>query len=650
MTLLITAVFLLLLSGLLAPLANRSDGTGGRVAALLGLLGALLGLIGTVLALLQPGPITLEIPWPSLGGLFALRFDALSGIFLLPLFLITGAGQLYGLGYRHPRATWINLFYPFLSAGITILLLAGNGVVFLIGWEIMVLASFFLVFTERDNDETFPAGFLYLAATHTGTLALFGMFALLGGPACFERLPAAGSLSAIGNSSLFLLALFGFGFKAGVMPLHIWLPRAHAAAPSQVSALMSGVMIKSGIYGLLRITFMFRDIPDWWGWLILALGVVSGIMGVVLAIAQHDLKRLLAYHSIENIGIIMIGIGAGVLGVSHGLPGLALLGLAGALLHVINHGLFKALLFFSGGAVIRATHTREMASYGGLLRAMPLTGLFFLGGAVAICGLPPLNGFVSEWLIYLGLFRGALPETGLPGLLPAVAGLAAIGGLALLCFTKVFGLCFLGAPRPEHRDVVEAPGAMLAAMAILLAACFGIGLAPLGMLPLLSAAVAQLGLAATGGTELAALAPAGYISLGALFLVLLVGLFVALGQRRHREAAPRTVTWSCGYALPLPKARYTVSSYAEMVSKLFQWALRTRSEEEKPAGLFPTRASFATHAPDLVLDLIILPLATAISPLATRLRGVVQHGIIGLYLLSYALVLCVLLTYAMFFR
>jgi hydrogenase-4 component B len=621
------------------------------VAALLGFIGALLGLIGTVLALLQPGPLSLEFPWPSLGGLFALRFDALTAIFLLPLFLITTTGQLYGLGYRHPRATWINFFYPFLAAGVAILLLAGNGVVFLIGWEIMVLASFFLVFTERENDETFPAGFLYLAATHTGTLALFGAFALLGGPACFERLPAAGSLSAVGNSSLFLLALFGFCFKAGVMPLHIWLPRAHAAAPSQVSALMSGVMIKTGIYGLLRIAFMFRDIPDWWGWLILALGVVSGIMGVVLAIAQHDLKRLLAYHSVENIGIIMIGIGAGLLGVSRNLPGLALLGLAGALLHVINHGLFKALLFLSGGAMVRATHTREMAAYGGLLRAMPLTGLFFLGGAVAICGLPPLNGFVSEWLIYLGLFRGALPETGLPGLLPAVAGLAAIGGLALLCFTKVFGLCFLGAARPEHREVGEAPGAMLAAMAILLTACFAIGLAPLGLLPLLSAAIAQLGITDGSGTELASLAPAGYISLGALLLLLLVGLIAARGYLRRRQPpAPRSVTWGCGYALPLPRARYTVSSYAEMITHLFHWSLRTRTEEEKPTGLFPAQANFATHAPDLVLDLIILPLATALSPLATRLRGVVQHGVIGLYLLSYALVLCVLLTYAMYFR
>ena len=650
MTWLISGVLLLALSGLLAPLSCRGKGAGGRVAVLLGLFGALLGLVGTILALLQPAPLTLEIPWPSLAGLFVLRCDALAAVFLLPLFLITGAGQLYGIGYRHPQATWINTFYPFLAVGVAILLLAGNGVVFLIGWEVMVLASFFLVFSERDNAETFPAGFLYLAATHTGTLALFGAFALLGDSACFGRLPAAGSLPAFGNNAIFLLALFGFCFKAGVMPLHIWLPRAHAAAPSQVSALMSGVMIKTGIYGLLRVVFMFRDIPAWWGWLILALGVVSGLMGVVLAIAQHDLKRLLAYHSVENIGIIMIGIGAGLLGVSRGLPGLALLGLAGALLHVINHGLFKALLFLSGGAVVRATHTRQMAAYGGLLRVMPLTGMFFLGGAVAICGLPPLNGFVSEWLIYLGLLQGALPEAGLPGLLAAVAGLAAIGGLALLCFTKVFGLCFLGAVRPEQRDVVEAPRPMLAAMAILLLACGAIGLFPAGVLPLLSRAVAQLGVVSGGTVELAALAPAGYISLGALLLFLLVALLVALARLRLRAAPPGAVTWGCGYAQPLPRARYSVSSYAEMITRLFQWSLRTRTEVAQPTGLFPARAAFASHAPDLVLDLLILPVAAALAPMATRLRGLVQHGVIGLYLLYYALALCVLLSYAVVCR
>jgi hydrogenase-4 component B len=646
-TLLITAMLLLPLSGVLALPGRRLGGLFSGLAMLFGLGGAVLGFYATAYCLFHPQTASLSIPWPTIDGLFLLRLDPLAAVFLFPLFLITGAGQLYGLGYRHPRATWINCFYPFLAGGVAMLLLAGNGVVFLIGWEIMVLASFFLVFTERGNDETFPAGFLYLAATHTGTLALFGMFALLGGPACLVRLPAAGSLPAAGGTVIFLLALFGFGFKAGVMPLHIWLPPAHAAAPSQVSALMSGVMIKTGIYGLFRIILLFREIPAWWGWLILVLGLVSGIMGVVLAIAQHDLKRLLAYHSVENIGIILIGLGAGLLGMSHGLTSLAVLGLAGALLHVINHGLFKALLFLSGGAVIRATHTRQLSAYGGLFHAMPLTALFFLGGAVAICGLPPLNGFVSEWLIYLGLFRGGLTATGLAGLLPAVAGLALIGGLALLCFTKVFGLCFLGAARPEHRMLTEAPGAMLTAMGVLLAACFAIGLAPLGIMPLLAAAVAKPGLAVTvpaGEASLAALAPAGYLSLGALFLLLVLLSAAGLLQRR----APRAGTWGCGYAGPLPRARYTPSSFAEMIMGFFHWSLRTRQSGEPRLGLFPPRASFVTHTPDFVLDLLVLPAVAILVSGASCFRRLVQHGVLGTYLLYSALALCLLLGFALF--
>jgi len=327
---------------------------------------------------------------------------------------------------------------------------------------------------------------------------------------------------------------------------------------------------------------------------------------------------------------------------------LALLGLAGALLHVINHGLFKGLLFLSGGAVIRATHTRNMSEYGGLLRAMPLTGFFFLGGAVAICGLPPLNGFVSEWLIYLGLFNGGLPASGLPGLLPAVAGLALIGGLALLCFTKVFGLCFLGGPRPKWQGVAEAPGGMLAAMAILLAACFGIGLAPLGMLPLLSAALRQVVSIPQEGAALTVLAPAGWISFAALLMFLLLGLPAAPALFRRRQPIPSSTTWGCGYGSPLPRARYTPSSFAETIMLLFRWGLRTRERDERKGGLFPHRSSFASHTPDLVLDLLIMPLVTPLVEAATRFRRMVQHGVLGTYLLYSALILCLLLVFALY--
>ncbi len=552
MQLLVITVILILLSAGLALVATRIP-LAGRLALLAGLAGAVLGLFTTGLCLLDPASAQLEMAWPTIGGLFRLNLDPLAAIFLLPLFLIFGAGQLYGIGYRHHHASWINIFYPLLASGMVLLFTAGNGVLFLIGWEIMALAGYLLVLTDRQDDEVFKSGFLYLAMTHTGTLALFGMFAVLGEAACLQRFPEVGTLSAPAGTVVFLLALFGFGCKAGIMPLHIWLPRAHAAAPSQVSALMSGVVIKTGIYGLLRIISLYHDIPTWWGWLILILGLVSGVMGVVFALAQEDLKRLLAYSSVENIGIILIGIGAGLLGVSYGLPGLAVLGLAGGLLHVINHGLFKSLLFFSGGAVIRATGTREMSALGGVLHAMPRSGFFFLGGAVAVCGLPPLNGFVSEWLIYLGLFRGGLAPTGIAGLLPLVVGLALIGALALLTFTKVFGLCFLGEPRPQHQDLVESPRSMLLAMAILLAACVLIGSVPQMVMPLLAGGVGQLA-AASGSVDLSALAPVGFISLGAWLLILLVVLLL-IGRVRGGATVPRVGTWGCGYALALPRAR-----------------------------------------------------------------------------------------------
>ncbi len=653
MTLFVTAICLILVSALLAPLTRKGSAFWDRCSLACGLAGTLLGMGATLLALNQPGSAVLTLPWSGVGGLFVLRLDGLAAIFLLPAFLICGVGLLYGSGYwpmqaKPASSAWLRFFYPLLGAAIAIVLTAGNGLVFLFAWEIMALSGYFLVATEREQDEVYQAGFLYIAATHTATLALFALFALLGDQAVFIALPAAGSLDGAAPlaSAIFLLALFGFGFKAGVMPLHIWLPKAHAAAPSHVSALLSGVMIKMGIYGLIRTTSLFAAIPAWWGWTILALGVLSSILGVVFAIAQHDIKRLLAYHSVENIGIILLGLGLALLGRSYGIEAMVTLGLAGALLHVINHGLFKALLFLSAGSVIHATGTRELNRYGGLLRTMPLTGLFFLGGAIAICGLPPLNGFVSEWLIYLGLFQGSQPLAAnlLPALLAAPA-LALTGGLALLCFAKVFGLAFLGTPRSEAMATHEAPRSMLIGMGTLLAACLAIGLLPKAFFPLLhSATLAWLPAAPAPAAALAALAPAGSISLAALLFIILLGLFA--GNRRQRRETPRVPTWGCAYARPLPRAQYTASSFAELITGLFGWFLRSRTDEVKPKGCFPSPAHLETRTPDLILDLGVTPLCALLAAGASWLRHRLQHGIVGLYLLYPALTLCILLILA----
>ena len=308
-------------------------------------------------------------------------------------------------GRKNLGAYWF--FFNGLAASMAMVAVAANGVLFLICWEVMALCSFFLVTFESEEESVQRAGWTYLVATHIGTAFLLVLFLMLGrqaggGSLDFDTFLAARGHMGAAADVLFLLALVGFGAKAGFVPFHIWLPEAHPAAPSPVSAVMSGVMLKTGIYGILR-TLTFLGAPHlWWGWLLIATGLVSGIFGVLMALAQHDLKRLLAYHSVENIGIIALGLGLGVLGVAWRLPALAVLGFAGGLLHVVNHALFKGLLFMGAGSVQHATGTREIDLLGGLIKRMPWTGRTFLIGAVAICGLPPLNGFVSELLIYTG--------------------------------------------------------------------------------------------------------------------------------------------------------------------------------------------------------------------------------------------------------
>jgi hydrogenase-4 component B len=659
MTLFIAAVALLFFSGIAGICSRKGSMLWERISLALILAGCLTGIIATVLALARPQDASLFLPWAVPGGTLALRIDGLSAVFLFPALLITAAGSLYGAGYwpvgkRPGSSAWLRLFYPLLSGGILVLLVADNPVLFLMAWEVMALAGYFLVVTERQDEETQKAGFIYLIATHTGTMILFLMFAIL------MRMTPPGSLHLPGGASLtgttpaatavFLLGLIGFGLKAGIMPLHIWLPRAHAAAPSHVSALMSGVMIKMGIYGIVRTTGFFIAIPAWWGWTVLALGLVSGILGVALALAQHDLKRLLAYHSVENIGIILIGLGCALLGRTYQVAALTVLGLAGALLHVVNHGLFKALLFLSAGSVIHATNTRMMSQYGGLLRRMPLTGIFFLGGAVAICGLPPLNGFVSEWLIYLGLLH--TPQAELNGLALAVLaapGLALIGGLALLCFTKVFGLSFLGENRVGLDTIHEAPASMLTAMATLLAACLWIGLAPTTVLPLLAGGVAAWQGAADDATValMTALAPAGALSLGALLLIVLSGLAALFLYLRRRPPVPVVPTWGCGFSFANVRAQYSTSSFAQLMVDLFHWALRTREHRKHDGTLFRAGETHAVHTPDAVLDLLILPFIKFAAESAFRIRRTVQNGLIGFYLMYSAIALCLLLVAVM---
>ncbi|MGE4298020.1 MAG: proton-conducting transporter membrane subunit [Desulfovibrionaceae bacterium] len=655
MPLLMGAIALCAVSGFPGLLVRRGARGGELAACLLLLAGCASGVAGVCAGLAHGGEAVFDAAWSVPGGALALRFDPIAAVFLLPLFLVAGAGAVYGLRYwphrEHPaNGRKLRLFYGLIAGALALVFLARNGILFLTAWEAMALSGFFLITTEDHRKDARRAGFIYIIATHTGTLTLFALFALLERQCGSFLLPAAGSLAMDGATALFALGLFGFGLKAGLMPLHVWLPGAHAAAPSHASAILSGVMIKSGVYGMVRLVSLFAHLPPWWGWTVLGLGMVSGVMGVALALAQHNIKRLLAYHSVENIGIIFMGLGLAMLGRSHAMPALAALGLAGCLLHVVNHGLFKSLLFLSAGSVIHATGTQDIDSLGGLLKRQRWTGLLFLGGAVAICGLPPFNGFVSEWFIYLGAFR-PLRHTASGLHLAAFAApvLALIGGLALACFVKVFGIVFLGHARSHHAHAAhEAPAAMLGPMAVLLAACAFIGLLPTAVAPLLQAAVTAWGVVPPDADPApllaASLAPLGWISAfgwTTLCLACVLGLWL---RRRIGPTPPLQDTWGCGYTLPSPRMQYTASSFADSLVRLFRLGLFTRRHGGPDASLFPRMAGFATHTPDAALDLAFTPAFRGAALVFRRVRAYVQNGVAASYLLYIVLTVIVLLT------
>jgi len=639
-------------SGLAALLPGPLRKRGAHLATALSVAASALGLAGAALALTAGrAPATMVLPWGVPGGLFAVEVDVLSAVFLVPLFLVSGLGALYGESYwplrEHPEsAPRLRLFYGAMTGAMALVVVARNAFLFLTAWELMALAGFFLVTTEGHEKRVREAGWLYLVATHAGTLLLFGLFAVLRtahGSFGISKLPPGVAASSAG-SAIFFLALVGFGLKAGLMPFHVWLPGAHAAAPSHVSALMSGVLIKMGIYGLLRVTTLFPDPPLLWGAVLFAMGLASAVLGVAFALGQHDLKRLLAYHSVENVGIIAMGLGLGLVGRSLRQPAWVLLGFGGGLLHVVNHGLFKSLLFFSAGSVIHATGTREMDRLGGLLKTMPAAGLGFLAGAVAICGLPPLNGFVSEWLLYLGLLS-TLPAGAGPGWIWgafAVPLLALVGALALACFVKAFGSVFLGQPRSEAVASGREPALMVVPMAVLALLCAGIGLYPLAVVPFLekAAAVAAPELASRL-PRLPSLAPLGALGLFALGLTAFsaaVGLVLVRRTRQSRRAP----TWDCGYAAPTARMQYTSSSFASWTVGFFRWALRPRATTPVITRLFPPSERYESHVSDTVLDRFLVPSLAFGARLASWGRYL-QRGLVQIYILYILLTIVTLL-------
>ena len=451
-----------------------------------------------VLTMLSEQPWAASFPSTLPFLSFAVRMDPLSAFFVLIISLIGMIVSVYSFGYlteyfgRASIGALGSLYNGFLAC-MTLVVMADNAFFFLLAWEGMSLLSYFLVMTEHEKPDVRYAGLFYLIMTHVGTAFVVLTFLVFFNEThsfSFDAFRSAGAgLTDIAKTVAFFTALIGFGAKAGIVPLHVWLPYAHPAAPSHISAVMSGVMIKTAIYGLIRVYFDFfgGQFPWWWGVAVLVVGGVSALLGVLYALMEHDIKRLLAFHSVENIGIILLGLGAGMIFQSYGLHALAALGLLAASYHTLNHAVFKALLFLGAGAVVYATHTRNIEEHGGLLRRMPWTGVFFLIGAVSISALPPTNGFVSEWLVFQTLFLSFhLPVVLFKLLLPiAAAVLALTGMLALVCFAKAFGLSFLALPRSSSaRDAKEVPVSMRWAMGALACCCVILGVAPMLVVPL----------------------------------------------------------------------------------------------------------------------------------------------------------------------
>lgn len=629
--------------------------SGQRFATLAMVVAAAGGLAGGLMSLLLRQQSTYLLAWPFPFGPAECGIDPLTAFFSLPILSVAACCSVYGLDYwraeENPSTIRkLTFFFGLLVASMLVVIMARSAGLFLLAWEIMALAAYFVISTDDHNPEVRDAGTLYMICTHTGTLALFALFALLNSISGGFTFPASGTLLATAPLANYILplALFGFGFKAGLMPLHIWLPTAHANAPSHVSAIMSGVVLKVGIYGLVRTLSFFSGMPLWWGITVIVLGMISGVAGVLFALGQHDLKRLLAYHSIENIGIITIGIGAALIGAATGSALLTLLGLAGALLHVLNHATFKALLFLGAGSVIHAVKTREIDSMGGLLRAMPWTAGAFIIGAVAICGLPPLNGFVSEFLIYTGLFNGTVSGNGAGIFAVALAApaLALIGGLAVACFVKVVGVVFLGANRSGLHAPHEAGWSMRTPMIVLSLVCLLVGVFPAAVGPLLQAAVAAWLPASAEVPFLAAAAPLEWITVLALALIafsLLCGLWY---RRRLRQSSVAAApTWGCGYLAPASRMQYSASSFAGMLVDFFAGILRPGKHLPKISGPFPGKAHFASHVPETMLEQVYLPfLAWAYSKMLP-IRNL-QHGQMHLYILYTFLTLLLLIIFS----
>ncbi len=653
MFLLLSSLFILFSGGITALFLGGKEKAAYRTGVISCLAGAVLAVISAGMVMWTGTEESIRLAWQVPFGSFYLAVDPLSAFFVITISLVSGLASIYGSEYLHTYRKKKNLgaawcYFNILFASMLLVVVSRNGILFLFAWEAMSFSSFFLVMFEHEKSKVREAGWIYLVAAHVGQACLMFMFIILGSQnnsLDFDKFIAPSGIAGV----VFILAAIGFGTKAGFLPLHVWLPDAHPAAPSHVSAVMSGVMIKTGIYGLIRIVSLIGAPALWWGYTLLIIGAVSGVIGVLLALSQHDIKRLLAYHSVENIGIITIGLGLWLIGVSSNNYIIAVMGLMGGLLHVLNHALFKSLLFLGVGSVVHFTGTREMDLMGGLMKKMPLTAFAFGIGSAAICGLPPLNGFVSEFIIYLGAFNamaGAHPFSGqILGGLIAVIALGLIGGLAAACFTKVFGTVFLGSFRSnEPEKSHENMGPMVWVMIIFAACCIVLGLlGPVAVKFIEPVAAQFLDVSRVSEVSKMLCSLLFKVSLGGTVLIVISVMLwsfrkLALMRRTNRFSP----TWDCGYLVPTSRMQYTSSSFAWPIVGMFRWILGPKVHSKIDKGYFPGSAALSTQTSDVFRKWFYTPLFKLVIESAHRVHKL-QEGRNQLYVLYIAVTILVLL-------
>jgi len=638
LTVALACAAVLLALGVFAVAIGRSSAAtrlvygASMIVAAISLIAAAMQLLGAA----EPLRLTLPLGVPWLGAHF--RLDALSAFFLVVVDLGAVSASLFALGYgEHEEVPQRVLpFYPAFLAGMSLVLLADDAFTFLTSWEFMSLTSWALVMSHDRVPDNVRAGYVYLVMASFGTLALLLGFGLLAGPDglyTFAQMRAAHPSAPLGALAL-VLALIGAGSKAGIVPLHVWLPLAHPAAPSHVSALMSGVMTKVAVYGFMRIAFDLAGAPVWW-WsvVVLAIGGITAVMGVLYALMQHDLKRLLAYHTVENIGIIFIGLGLALAFKAYGMLFASALALTAALLHVFNHSLFKSLLFFGAGAVLTATGQRDMERLGGLIHRMPQTAFVFLVGCAAISALPPLNGFVSEWLTFQAiLLSPQLPSWGLKLLVPAVGALLALSAaLAAACFVKVYGVTFLGRPRSLAAETAsETDRFSLAAMMLLAALCVLAGILPglfIDALAPVSTALIGAHMPAQIGGQWLSIVPiaASRSSYDGLLVFVFIAISGTLAAAAiHRFASNRlrrAPAWDCGYPDASPATQYTAMSFAQPIRRVFGtivFQARERSYMPPPGDTRPARLDVELSDP--IWDWLYAPIVAGVLFAAERLN------------------------------